>query len=338
VIDLRPADREHVGPFVELLEDAAAWQHERGIAQWSPGSMRAQRPVVEQAQADGDLLVIGPPQRLRGGIVITRQPDPAWADLPDADACYLSMLVVARNEHGQGLGERILAQSEDVARQRGCTRVRLDCVASNRSLVRYCQQRGYYPRGVVEARGVPLMRHEQRLADLTLSLSAPFVADRHATLVFVQDADRVLLIRKKRGHGAGKINGPGGMVEPGETPLQCALRETDEEVGMKVHDAIPLAELRFRDSDGSSMLGIAFRGRRWDGEPRESAEAAPFWCPIAKLPYESMWDDDILWLPWLLEDRPVIGHFVMHDDHLVQHRLYPSTHAHLWNIATRRVL
>ena len=51
-----------------------------------------------------------------------------------------------------------------------------------------------------------------------------------ATLVFVVEADRVLLIRKKRGLGAGKINGPGGRLEPGETLLECAVREIQEEL------------------------------------------------------------------------------------------------------------
>ena len=37
------------------------------------------------------------------------------------------------------------------------------------------------------------------------------------TLMFVTRGDEVLLIRKKRGLGAGKINGPGGKVDPGET-------------------------------------------------------------------------------------------------------------------------
>ncbi|MBT4161861.1 MAG: NUDIX hydrolase, partial [Gammaproteobacteria bacterium] len=34
-----------------------------------------------------------------------------------------------------------------------------------------------------------------------------------ATLLFVVRDGRVLLIRKKRGLGAGKINGPGGRLE-----------------------------------------------------------------------------------------------------------------------------
>ena len=51
-----------------------------------------------------------------------------------------------------------------------------------------------------------------------------------ATLVFVVRGGRILLIRKKRGLGAGKINGPGGRLEPGESPLDCAVREVQEEL------------------------------------------------------------------------------------------------------------
>ena len=51
-----------------------------------------------------------------------------------------------------------------------------------------------------------------------------------ATLMFVMTDNQVLLIRKKRGLGAGNINGPGGRIEPGESPMQCAVRETEEEL------------------------------------------------------------------------------------------------------------
>ena len=38
-----------------------------------------------------------------------------------------------------------------------------------------------------------------------------------STIMFVVEESRVLLIHKKRGLGAGKINGPGGKIEKGET-------------------------------------------------------------------------------------------------------------------------
>ncbi len=48
------------------------------------------------------------------------------------------------------------------------------------------------------------------------------------TLVFLldgdRDRDRVLLGMKKRGFGAGKWNGFGGKVDPGETIVEAAAR------------------------------------------------------------------------------------------------------------------
>ena len=43
-------------------------------------------------------------------------------------------------------------------------------------------------------------------------------ASERATLLFVIRDGQVLLIDKKRGLGAGKVNGPGGHIEPGESP------------------------------------------------------------------------------------------------------------------------
>ena len=51
-----------------------------------------------------------------------------------------------------------------------------------------------------------------------------------ATLLFVLRDGQILLIHKKTGLGAGKINGPGGRIDPGETPRQCAIREVQEEL------------------------------------------------------------------------------------------------------------
>ena len=44
---------------------------------------------------------------------------------------------------------------------------------------------------------------------------AQWTPDILATLMFVVQKGRILLIRKKRGIGAGKVNGPGGKFEPG---------------------------------------------------------------------------------------------------------------------------
>lgn len=44
------------------------------------------------------------------------------------------------------------------------------------------------------------------------------------TLIVVCNEDKILLGFKKRGFGAGKWNGFGGKVEPGENIVNCAKR------------------------------------------------------------------------------------------------------------------
>jgi 8-oxo-dGTP diphosphatase len=148
-----------------------------------------------------------------------------------------------------------------------------------------------------------------------------FRPDDVATLCFIRDGDRVLLIEKLRGHGAGKVNAPGGKLEPGESARSCARRETHEEVGVDVSELECRAELRFQDSNGYAMRGFAFVAERATGEPRQTVEAVPFWCPIDALPFERMWEDDRLWLPRVLDGESIVGEFLFDRERLVEHRL-----------------
>ncbi len=54
----------------------------------------------------------------------------------------------------------------------------------------------------------------------------------------------VLLIEKRRPKWqAGKLNGIGGHVEPGETPHQAQVREFEEEAGLRIEQWSPVAVL-----------------------------------------------------------------------------------------------
>lgn len=142
--------------------------------------------------------------------------------------------------------------------------------------------------------------------------------------MFLRDGDRVLLIRKRRGHGAGRINGPGGKPEPGETPLECALRETMEEVGVRPTDAGLAGVFRFLDRRDADWLGYVFTARGFDGAPRSSEEAWPQWYPIDRLPFDEMWEDDRYWLPRLLAGERLEGDFLFDGGRLIAHRLRPA--------------
>jgi 8-oxo-dGTP diphosphatase len=140
-----------------------------------------------------------------------------------------------------------------------------------------------------------------------------------ATLVFIVRGDELLLMRKKRGLGAGKINGPGGRLEPGETPLVCAIRETEEELCVTPHDPEELGQVRFQFTDGYSIHGHVFRADGLTGTPRETDEGLPFWIPRDRIPYHEMWEDDRIWLPHLLARRRFDGRFIFDGDRMLDH-------------------
>jgi 8-oxo-dGTP diphosphatase len=142
-----------------------------------------------------------------------------------------------------------------------------------------------------------------------------------ATLLFVVREGRILLMRKKRGLGAGKINGPGGRIDPGETPVECALRELREELCVTSRSAEIGGELSFQFVDGYSVHVYVFRSDSCEGTPQETAEAAPLWTRVDRIPYEEMWSDDRLWLPLLLRHTPFRGRFLFDGDRLLDHRL-----------------
>ena len=97
--------------------------------------------------------------------------------------------------------------------------------------------------------------------------------DERATLCFVIRVGEILLIRIKRGLGAGKINGPGGRLEAGETALECAIRETREELGVTPTGVALAGELCFQFSQGYSLHGSVFRASGCEGEAIETDEA-----------------------------------------------------------------
>ncbi len=144
-----------------------------------------------------------------------------------------------------------------------------------------------------------------------------WVPNETAVLCFIRDENRLLLIEKQRGLGAGKINGPGGRVEVDETPVAAAAREVKEEVHLEPVGVSQRAELCFIFTDGYSLRCFVFLAEGFTGEPRESPEAIPFWCKIDEIPYEKMWADDRLWLPRVLAGDYVIGRFIFDGDNML---------------------
>ncbi len=131
------------------------------------------------------------------------------------------------------------------------------------------------------------------------------------TLTIIHRHPNILLGMKKKGFGQGKWNGFGGKVEEGESIEEAALREIEEEAGIKPKEIEKLGIIQFEFKDTQEILEVhIFRGEDFEGEPKESEEMKPQWFYVDEIPFHSMWPDDTHWIPHFLEKKKFKGRFL----------------------------
>lgn len=131
------------------------------------------------------------------------------------------------------------------------------------------------------------------------------------TLCYLIDDGKVLLAMKKRGFGAGKMNGPGGKVMEGETVADACRREFLEETDCGFESLEPrgIIEFVFRDKPDWDNTCHIFVAKVPLGVPKETEEMLPDWYAVDALPLDRMWEDDAVWLPDVLAGGAVAERF-----------------------------
>jgi len=142
-----------------------------------------------------------------------------------------------------------------------------------------------------------------------------------AVLCYIFKDGQVLLINKKRGLGKGKVNAPGGRIDPGESPVQTAVRELQEEVGLTPLEPYEVGQLSFVFTNGYSLKGHVFFAHEYEGHLMETDEADPFWVPVEKIPYERMWEDDADWLPMAMNGKFVTARFIFEGERMLSKKI-----------------
>ncbi|UCE14834.1 MAG: 8-oxo-dGTP diphosphatase [Candidatus Heimdallarchaeota archaeon] len=148
-----------------------------------------------------------------------------------------------------------------------------------------------------------------------------------ATLAYIVHKNEVLLLfrnKKENDFHEGKYIGIGGRLEPGETPLECILRELKEETGY----ALTPEEIEFRgyiyfdeihrdklneDLPAFNWLVFLYYVPATKKLDFENPEGKLLWVPISEIPYEKMWDGDRIFTPKLLETHEIIEAKFMYD-------------------------
>ena len=133
----------------------------------------------------------------------------------------------------------------------------------------------------------------------------------------IKKDEKILLAFKKKGFGAGKWNGVGGKLDSKKDKdiFEVAIREMEEEIGIKVKDIEKMAILNFSypyltNSEEREWQTHVFFAKDWQGEPKESEEMKPRWFKFDEIPFNKMWPDDKFWLPKVLSGKKVKADFI----------------------------
>jgi 8-oxo-dGTP diphosphatase len=144
-----------------------------------------------------------------------------------------------------------------------------------------------------------------------------------ATLCYLRSGGRTLMLLRDKKPGdvhAGKYNGLGGKLEPGESPDECVLREFEEESGLRLLDPRLRGVLTFPHfAKGQDWVVFVYTATRYEGKTIDSAEGTLEWVPDAEVPGLNLWEGDRIFLPWLDGERFFSAKFVYRDGKLAGH-------------------
>jgi 8-oxo-dGTP diphosphatase len=127
-----------------------------------------------------------------------------------------------------------------------------------------------------------------------------------ASLAIIEQDGKILFGLKRGAEiGSGTLNGPGGKLDPGESIVDCVVRETKEELDIELDRATleasgPAAIVTFYAAGIPDFEVHVFYTSSFVGEPKETESMIPEWHSKEALPYARMLESDAKWFPKIL--------------------------------------
>src|SRR5574338_134811 len=148
-----------------------------------------------------------------------------------------------------------------------------------------------------------------------------------ATLCYVTDrkTDSTLMlhrVKKANDYHEGKWNGLGGKFEQGESPEECAIREIEEESGLKVKSVKMKGFITFPLFDGKEdWYMFLFAADDFEGNLIDSPEGNLKWIKNEKLTELNLWDGDKIFIPWLFHNKFFSAKFNYENGKYISHEV-----------------
>lgn len=147
-IDVRAASGGEASEVIALLHEAAAWMDAKGTPAWDMSTL--DQAFIDPLIQRSELIVASYGPLIVGACTLSPADPEFWPDAPEGAAAYLHKLAVRRTHAGGGVSSRLIAKCREIAREWGCSKLRLDCHPNLRGLYEqlgFAHFDTFYPRG-----------------------------------------------------------------------------------------------------------------------------------------------------------------------------------------------
>ncbi|MBD3313865.1 NUDIX domain-containing protein [Candidatus Woesearchaeota archaeon] len=139
---------------------------------------------------------------------------------------------------------------------------------------------------------------------------------KQCAMTYLRKDRKTLMIHKNKRpdkYFYGYWDAPGGKIEPGETPKQAAVREMEEESGLKIRNPRLRSVMIFRNLFGKDWKVHVFTAEDYEGELEpENREGSLSWIDDSQLFKLNLCDADHVFMP-LLKKHDYFEAEFMHD-------------------------
>ena len=129
---------------------------------------------------------------------------------------------------------------------------------------------------------------------------------KETTLCYIERGRQYLMLhrtKKKNDANHDKWLGIGGHIEPGETPMDCILREAREETGLHLEDCRYRGIVHFRSDRWEDEEMYLFTATRFTGDIGPCDEGDLEWIDKDRLMSLTLWEGDRIFLRLLDEGK-----------------------------------